>query len=80
MDFEIISAETQVEDRSRFAVGKHTGSLYFVPNILDIEHMRSDANIRAVPIIGKGTVRVGHPMFVSAAELLPPGTTIKITT
>jgi hypothetical protein len=81
MNFEIIKTDNaRREDRSRFAIGKHTGSLYFVPDILDIVHLRAGANIRAVPIVAKDPVRLSADMFVALDELLPPGTIIKITT
>jgi hypothetical protein len=56
---------------ARFAVGKDTGSLYWV------EHAHIGEGIVIIP---KGGAFAGGRERLSFEELLPPGTTITITT
>jgi hypothetical protein len=74
MDFEIIRSQHEPQKPQRFAVGKPTGTLYFVPNVLELE--------RAIVLIGKGEMagKEGQVWPVNVGELIPPGATIKITT
>lgn len=58
----------------QFALGKHTGTLYFVPP------EKRGFSIRGIALVGKSGVVAGEKHDLSPDEFLPPGTVIEITT
>lgn len=73
MNFEIIRPEPKPQSATRFAFGRDTGTLYFLPDV---------TSLQGVVIIGAGSMfgQEGQWQKIKVEELLPPGTTIKITT
>lgn len=62
-----------------FAVGEQTGSLYLVP----VDPMRDPGRFDAILIVGRGGLegKEGMRQYLELRDrLLPPGTTITITT